>query len=571
MNFNCKNEQVVWKKINGAYVAATTICNQTVQSSQELPRIETKRTSFYRDLSLGENIIFMSNFKITFESVTSPGYVYVVQDSENFNYFDIFTTSTFSGHVSFSSPIPDNLDFSEAKFIRILEDGSMEDITVPNPIPESGRGLSIEGTIQPSLTMLENGSDYYPVGSFGVVSSSAMESQTVAGQIIVSGCNSGQTILNPDGTISCIDWQYQDGYEPCPAGQQLFVYWDENGISFECDCYTTVLSIGGALAIFEAIAIAYSAYKALMMTVTTVSNGIRAFYKLIRGLADDILDLRQEISALTDLANASRARQAAIRARKLKYQQEGIDTKELDEILNMEIQDESALNAQIRDASDTLMNKVFEKENAQVALDAAISQRTGLLEQAAAILISIRALYEALAAIPVLAEKKVCPEGQTLGEDCECFYNVTVIRESDSVTFRVRENETILDAAELNSVNLLVGEGDSCRSGACATCVMKKVSGCIDQEIQSFLDEDMIKHCYTTTCVSYPKSDLVLDSTKTLNINTWHNEVNETPECPDAELDGCCDCPPPNDGGGGDGGGGDGGGGDGGGGDGGGG
>ena len=57
-----------------------------------------------------------------------------------------------------------------------------------------------------------------------------------------------------------------------------------------------------------------------MMTVTTVSNGIRAFYKLIRGLADDILDLRQEISALTDLANASRARQAAIRARKLKYQ-----------------------------------------------------------------------------------------------------------------------------------------------------------------------------------------------------------------------------------------------------------
>ena len=139
MNFNCKNEQVVWKKINGAYVAATTICNQTVQSSQELPRIETKRTSFYRDLSLGENIIFMSNFKITFESVTSPGYVYVVQDSENFNYFDIFTTSTFSGHVSFSSPIPDNLDFSEAKFIRILEDGSMEDITVPNPIPESGR------------------------------------------------------------------------------------------------------------------------------------------------------------------------------------------------------------------------------------------------------------------------------------------------------------------------------------------------------------------------------------------------------------------------------------------------
>tara|TARA_Y100001970_G_scaffold142269_1_gene175014 strand:- start:213 stop:503 length:291 start_codon:yes stop_codon:yes gene_type:complete len=86
-------------------------------------------------------------------------------------------------------------------------------------------------------------------------------------------------------------------------------------------------------------------------------------------------------------------------------------------------------------------------------------------------------------------------------------YSIT-LRSPDGAeeVIQCEEDQYILEAAEDAGMDL----PSSCRAGACSSCVAKVLEGTVNNDEQSYLDDDQLEDGLSMLCVAIPESDCVI-------------------------------------------------------------
>lgn len=89
-------------------------------------------------------------------------------------------------------------------------------------------------------------------------------------------------------------------------------------------------------------------------------------------------------------------------------------------------------------------------------------------------------------------------------------YTVEFRYKGNVQTLEIPEDKIILKAAQAAGLDL----PNSCNAGVCTTCAAKLIEGQVEQSEGMGLSPDLQQEGYALLCVSYPRSNLIIEPGK---------------------------------------------------------